>query len=62
MLKKGQNVRIKTKPGKIGTIQQVLPNPFTPSWLNWLIRPNYLVVVHGEQNPDVFTRKEIELI
>ena len=61
-LKKGQNVRIKAMPGKTGTIQQVLPNPFSPSWLNWLIRPNYLVVIHGELYPDVFTWNQLELV
>jgi len=54
-MKKGDLVVIK-KTGKRGCIDQLLPHPFAP---NWLIKPNYLVLVDGETN--VFTHKEIEL-
>jgi len=54
-MKKGDLV-VEKKTGKRGVINSALPHPFAP---NWLIKPNYLVLIDGETK--VFTKKEIEL-
>lgn len=59
-MKTGDSIIVKAT-GEKGIVKSVLPNPFTPAWLNWLIKPNYLVCVGDQKAPDVFTKKEIKL-
>lgn len=55
-IKSGDAVTIK-KTGKKGIVVQSLPNPFFP---DWLVSPNYLVLIDGCDEPNVFQKKELE--
>lgn len=53
---KDQTVIIKAT-GTKGKVINVLFNPYCPTWIT---PPNYLVLVDGETEPNVYTKKELE--
>ena len=55
-MKKGDRIVLKKDPDKKGTIQQILPSPYLPSWIS---PPNYLVIWDDGVYSDVLSRKEI---
>lgn len=59
--KKGQLVYVYTE-GKVrclGIVQKILPHPYTPSWLDFIIKPNYLVRFFRSNKTEVFKQKEL---
>lgn len=52
--------------GQLGRIQRVLPHPYVPDWLNWLVTPNYIVEIIDnhemvdEETTDIFKQSELK--
>lgn len=45
--------------GNFGKVTRVLLNPYVPDWLNWLIKPNYLVDIFDIHENVSNTRIEV---
>jgi hypothetical protein len=57
--KKGAKVRIR-KTKQVGTVTAIHPNPYTLSWLNWLVKPNYSVRLKGQQLINIYKQSELK--
>lgn len=45
-----------------GIVTRCLPHPYIPKWLNWLIKPCYLVRIAGYKYDEVFKQSELQRI